>query len=158
MAPDATRHSADGLDELLDQMDAQMCLLGRLFSARHGMDADLDAGMLSMPKYLLLHILSKAGSMKMADAAAAMGTKPPALSALVDASEEAGLVAREHDPADRRVTRIAITERGVTALHESEMHRRDHMRRYLSVLSAGDPTELIRIQQVLIDAMVAERI
>lgn len=138
------------LDELFERMDMQMCVLGRFFSAKHGMS--MEAPTLRMPQYLLLIALTHAGPMKMADAATSLGMKPPAFSALVDAGVEAGLVRREQDEHDRRVTRIAITDEGRAALQLAEVDRREHMRRYLSVLSADDLRELIRIQQILIDS------
>jgi DNA-binding MarR family transcriptional regulator len=150
-------------DALIDEMDAQICMLGRLFSARHAEGGGRGTGHghvgeLSMPQYMLLHVLSQTGPMKMADIATMMGTKAPAVSSLVDAAERAGFVVREPDADDRRITRVGVTDAGRTALSDSESHRRDMMRRYVSVLPDEDLAALIRIQHILIEAMVAEKI
>ena len=163
MATDQTASMASGRDALIDEMDAQVCQLGRLFSARHGHGGGHAAGhavegVLSMPHYMLLHVLSHTGPMKMSDIATMMGTKAPAVSSLVDAAERAGHVTREADAEDRRITRVVLTDAGGDALLDSERHRREMMRRYVSVLSDEDLAALIRIQRTLIDAMVAQKI
>jgi DNA-binding MarR family transcriptional regulator len=55
--------------------------------------------------------------------------KPHSAVGLVDRAEEAGLVARFHDGADRRVSRLALTDKGeevlarLSALHIEELAR-----------------------------------
>jgi DNA-binding MarR family transcriptional regulator len=163
MTPQDSAPSAGTRDALIDEMDAQICMLGRLLSARHsdigGPATDhTGQGALSMPHYILLRVLSYAGPMKMADVATMLGTKAPAVSSLVDAAEKAGHVTREADSEDRRITLVAITAAGDEALLESETIRREMMRRYVSVLPDEDLAALIRIQRTLIDAMVAQKI
>jgi DNA-binding MarR family transcriptional regulator len=154
------------LDALIDEMDGQVCMLGRLFSARHegahgqsapghGLGSE---GHLSMSQYMFLRVLHTEGPMKMADIATMLGIKAPAVSAIVDAAERAGHVEREHDADDRRVTLVCLTDSGTAALTDAENLRREMLRRYTSVLSEDDLRSLIRIQQILIDAMVTQKI
>jgi DNA-binding MarR family transcriptional regulator len=163
--PEATQPDPSDLDVLIDEMDSQTRMLGRLFSARHGVGGhDCDsagphgAGALSMPQFMLLGVVGAEGPMKMADIATLLGIKAPAVSAIVDTAEAAGHVTREADPVDRRITRVAITSAGTAALLQAESERRELMRRFVSVLSLDDLRALIRIQHTLIEALIAEKI
>jgi DNA-binding MarR family transcriptional regulator len=149
-------------DALIDEVDAQVWMLGRLFSSRH-IDACAsgqhpEPSELSMPQYVLLRVLADMGPTKMADIASTLGTKAPAVSALVDHAHKAGHVVREPDAEDRRVTRAALTESGRAVLADAEAHRREMLRRYTSILSDEDLAALIRIQRALIGALVSEKI
>ena len=143
-------------DELLNELDASMNMLGRLFSARHS-ERCSDSG-LTMPQMLTLRILAEIGPTRIGELAVALGVKAPATSALVEHLERAGLLGRESDPDDRRVSLVHITEKGSAELHSAEAERRDHMRRYVSILAEEDIRTLVRINRTLIEAMVAERV
>ncbi len=147
--------SAD-YDALVDELDATVTMLGRLFSARHAHPCE--AGSLSAPQVLTLRVLAEAGPTKSGDVAGFLGIKAPATTALVDGLVRDGLVEREPDADDRRITRVCITDPGREALQIAEEMRREHMRRYMSVLSDDDIRTLIRIQRTLIDAMVSNRV
>lgn len=142
-------------DELLDELDATVAQLGRLFSARHG-EACCE-GALSMAQMMALRGIHEHGSVKVGELAAFLGIKAPAASALVEALERTGLLEREADPADRRVSRVRLTAAGDRRLAEAEADRRHHMRRYASVLTHEDISNLIRINRKLIDALLSER-
>jgi DNA-binding MarR family transcriptional regulator len=153
----------DELGALIDEMDGQVLALGRLLSAKHqggvgGAHAHGQAtpGALTPAQLALLRTASGEPA-KMADIAARLGIKPPAVSALVDSAERAGHVRRDPDIADRRVTRVSLTKEGHEALLKADGERREMLRRHASVLSPDDLRTLIRIQQVLIDAMTSGR-
>jgi DNA-binding MarR family transcriptional regulator len=161
---EVTHSPADDLDALLDEMDSQVLLLGRLFSARQSGDGAAPHGhgqaahdTLSTGQLALVRAVAD-GPMKMADIAVRLGVKPPAVSAMVDAAERTGYVTRDRDDEDRRVTRVGLTGAGRAALREADRERREMLRRHAAVLSRDDLRALIRIQNVLIDAMVAERL
>jgi DNA-binding MarR family transcriptional regulator len=148
-------------DALIDEMDAQVWMLGRLFSSRHPgacVGEAADCADLPMTQYVLLRILAEVGPMKMADIASTLGTRAPAVSALVDHAHKAGHVVREPDADDRRVTRAALTDAGRAALAAAESHRREMLRHYTSVLPDEDLAALIRIQRTLIGALMSEKI
>lgn len=149
-------HDDDARDGLLDELDATVTMLGRLFSARHG-EMCCESG-LSAAQVLTLRVLAEVGPSKIGEIATALGIKAPAASALVDSLDRAELIEREIDPDDRRVTRVSVTDRGRDELAATEAERREHMRRYMSVLSEDDVRTLIRIQRALIDAMTSDRI
>jgi len=107
---------------------------------------------------MLMRALEAHGPTKMSDVASLLGVKPPAASAAVDALEREGYVARVHDPEDRRVTHVHVTDEGRAALRDVEAKRRAVMRGYLTVLSEQDVRDLTRIHRTLIDAMEKGRI
>jgi DNA-binding MarR family transcriptional regulator len=150
-APDVARG-----DELADELDSTVVTLGRLFSARHG-EMCSESG-LSASQMLTLRVLGEAGPMKISDLAMHVGVKAPAASAMVDALDKRGHIRREADVDDRRVTLVRLTDEGAAELAAVEAERREHMRRYLSVLSEDDVSALIRIHRKLIDAMTSDRI
>lgn len=143
-------------DALLDELDASVMMLGRLFAGRHS-DACHEA-VVSMPQMMMLRVLHEAGPMRVGALATALGIKPPATSALVEALEARGLIGREGDPEDRRVSLIHVTPLGLTELENAERVRREHMRRYAELLGEDDVRTLIRIHRTLIEAMVSERV
>lgn len=143
-------------DSLLDELDASVMMLGRMFAGRHS-DACHDA-VLSMPQMLMLRILHEGGAMRVGSLATALGIKAPATSSMVEALEERGLIGRTGDPDDRRVSLVHITDAGITELNAAEQMRRDHMRRYAELLGEDDVRTLVRIHKTLIDAMVSKRI
>lgn len=161
MSPEPEAPQPITRDVLIDEVDAQVWMLGRMFSARHleiGAGGAAQCVDMPMTQYVLLRSLAEFGPMKMADIAAAVGTKAPAASSLVDHAQKAGYVVREPDAADRRVVNVALTDAGRAALARVEAHRREMIRHYTSVLSEEDLTALIRIQRTLIGALGAERV
>jgi DNA-binding MarR family transcriptional regulator len=106
-----------------------------------------------------LHIISAQAPVTLTAVAQALGTGPPATSAMVDRLIRTGLVSRASDPQDRRRVQLTITDHAKTMIGEIDLStaRRlqaglNHMgpqgRRYLiGVLrdtvrrSAGQPTK-----------------
>lgn len=141
-------------DRQIDEFDAVSLTLGRLMAARH---SEHDMCGLSMAQALALRALEAADGLKASDIAHTLGIKAPATTALVDALVASGLAERRHDENDRRITRVRLTEAGRERLHAAEAARREHVRRYLSVLSDEDIAASIRIQRRLIDALTQEQ-
>jgi DNA-binding MarR family transcriptional regulator len=56
-----------------------------------------------------LHVIAALAPVGLTDLARALGTRPPATSAMVDRLVYAGLVCRTPDPADRRRVRLSLT-------------------------------------------------
>lgn len=143
-------------DELLDEFDASVQMLGRLFSARHG-EMSCETG-LTTSQLLTLRVIGETGPARIGDVAAHVGVKAPAASAVIEALDKRGLIQREIDADDRRVTRVSLTPQGRDELVAGENERREHMRHYLSVLDEDDVRTMIRVQSKLIEAMVSERV
>jgi DNA-binding MarR family transcriptional regulator len=139
-------------DHLIDELEDSMTRLARLMATRHS-EPDFCAGSLNLSQMMLMRAFESNDSLKMSDVALLMAVKPPAASATVDGLEKHGYVRRATSEDDRRVTLVHITDEGRTALADAEKTRREHMGRYMSLLSAEDIRHMIRIQNTLIDAI-----
>jgi DNA-binding MarR family transcriptional regulator len=86
---------------------------------------------------------------RMADLAARLDVVPRAVTTLVDAVEERGLVRREADPASRRVVRIRLTPAGAEAVRALRDARRAAAEELLAPLDAGQRSALAGLLDTL---------
>lgn len=93
---------------------------------------------LSAPRLSALSVAVFAGPLTLGALAAAEGVRPPTMTRLVTALEEAGLVTRTIDPADARVTRVAATPRGRRVLMRGRARRLQLLAARLELLPAGE--------------------
>lgn len=68
-----------------------------------------------------LHIISAQAPVTLAEVARALGTGPPATSAMVDRLIRTGLVSRSSDPQDRRRVQLTITDHAKTMIGEIDL-------------------------------------
>jgi DNA-binding MarR family transcriptional regulator len=138
-------------DELLDELSANMVMIGRLFLAQcmrvH------PAKHIDGPRLLTLRILSETGETRVGELARLLGIKAPATSSLIESLETEGLVTRSRDTRDRRVTIISITDEGSRTLRDAIAPQRELARRLMSSLTSEDITTMIRIQRSLVTAL-----
>ena len=78
---------------------------------------------LSAPRLSALSVVVFAGPLTLGELAAAEQVKPPTMTRLVSALENAGLVTREPDADDGRLTRVRATARGRTLLLQGRARR-----------------------------------
>ena len=135
-------------DELLDELSANVVMMGRLFAAQ--CERAHPAPLVDGPRLLMLHVLSDMGERKAGELARQLGIKAPATSALIESLEQEGLVLRSGDAHDRRVTIVSITEEGTRTLRDATAPQRELTRRLISSLSAEDVATLMRIQRSLV--------
>jgi DNA-binding MarR family transcriptional regulator len=95
----------------------------------------------------VLRILSHTGAHgeqppRMADLAERLDVVPRAVTTLVDALEEAGLARRAHDPANRRVVRVALTDAGGEVLVRLRQARREAAEELLAPLTQSQREKL----------------
>jgi len=138
-------------DELLDELSANMVMIGRLFLAQcmrvH------PAKHIDGPRLLTLRILSETGETRVGELARLLGIKAPATSSLIESLETEGLVTRSRDTRDRRVTIISITDEGSRTLRDATAPQRELARRLMSSLTSEDIATMIRIQRSLVTAL-----
>ncbi len=146
---DATEH-----DALIDELQALIFLMGRLMTFRYAEGAGPDG--LSLPQYMLLRTVEQHGPVRVSDIASALGVKTPAVSMLLQAVEERGLVTRDHAPDDRRAILVSLTESGRTATKHAERLRRELTKRYTASLTLDELRSLVRIQSKLAEAASAD--
>lgn len=138
-------------DELLDQVSANVMMMGRLFVAQ--CERTRPAPLVDGPRLLLLRVLSESGEKRAGELARLLGIKAPAASSLIESLEVEGLVLRSGDAHDRRVAIISITDEGARTLRDAMAPRRELARRLLSSLPGEDVATLLRIQRALVAAL-----
>ncbi|GGN42607.1 MarR family winged helix-turn-helix transcriptional regulator [Streptomyces fuscichromogenes] len=91
---------------------------------------------------------------RMADLAARLEVVPRAVTTLVDGLEASGKVCRVPDPANRRVTRIEVTDEGRETLGELRAARRSAAAEILAPLSEEQRELLGGLLDTLVDGPV----
>jgi DNA-binding MarR family transcriptional regulator len=90
-----------------------------------------------------LAVIDHIGSMTLGELAAVEQVSAPTTTRLVDKLQEMGLVTREPDPDDRRVTRVSITDTGHKQLEESRERRDAWLRSRVDALDPADAEALL---------------
>ncbi|MFD9126675.1 MarR family winged helix-turn-helix transcriptional regulator [Kitasatospora sp. NPDC059571] len=83
-------------------------------------------------------------SMRLSELADRLHIAPRSATTVVDALEEAGLVARTPDPVDRRAVRVVLTEAGHAALERIGQVRHEIAQAYFGPLSSSDQAALLQ--------------
>jgi len=86
---------------------------GRLCRVMNGVLAKTGV---NMSQCQAMSVLSNSGTMRMSDLAKQLGVTMSAATNLADRLLEAGIAEREHDPDDRRLVKLRLTEEGTKAL------------------------------------------
>ncbi|HEY5061933.1 MAG TPA: MarR family transcriptional regulator [Gemmatimonadaceae bacterium] len=109
-----------------------------------------DAAGLPAPQLSALSVIVFGGGpITLGQLAAAEQVRPPTITRLVVALEEAGLVERETDPEDRRVVRVKATARGTRLLNDGRQRRVASLAASLAALTPADRATLARALSVL---------
>ncbi|WP_030274829.1 MarR family winged helix-turn-helix transcriptional regulator [Streptomyces sp. NRRL B-24484] len=82
--------------------------------------------------------------MRLSDLAERLRIAPRSATAVVDALEEAGLVARTPDPADRRAVRVVLTDAGRAALDRIGRVRHEVAQEYFEPVSRAEQEALLQ--------------
>jgi DNA-binding MarR family transcriptional regulator len=102
---------------------------------------DSDTG-ITAPRLSVLSVVVFAGPRTLGELAQAEQVRPPTMTRLVAALEEAGLVKREVDRGDRRITRIHATKKGEKVMYKGRDRRVGNLAARLEKLSTADRREL----------------
>ena len=105
---------------------------------------------MTLVQLTVLHLISALAPMTLTELAQALGTKPPATSAMVDRLVHAGLVHRTPDPNDHRRVQLAVTAAARHIVGETDP---DTARRLHAVLKAINPQTRRQVIDVLIDTV-----
>jgi len=108
---------------------------------------------LSAPRLSALSVIVFGGPLTLGELANAEQVRPPTMTRLVSALEDAGLVAREADPKDKRLTRIRATAKGRTLLFQGRARRVAALTEEVRALASGERAELGRALAIL-DAVI----
>src|SRR5215831_20175427 len=97
-------------------------LVERLLTVTHGIrrrhNAELAGYDLSVPRGRLLMAMHQLGEPKMSELAASLDLNARTITTAVDMLEREGILERRPDPADRRATRVLLTDSGRVQIAE----------------------------------------
>ncbi|GAB1334231.1 MarR family transcriptional regulator [Streptomyces sp. E-15] len=116
-----------------------------------------DLGVTPAQSRLLRTLAHYASPPRMADLAERLEVVPRAVTTLVDGLEASGKVRRAPDPANRRVTRIELTDEGRAALRELRGARHSAAEEILAPLTEKERQVLGVLLDTLIDGDAAPR-
>jgi DNA-binding MarR family transcriptional regulator len=89
---------------------------------------------LSATAFSALATIARLGPIPLGELAAVEGVKPPSITSTVAGLEAQGLVTREPDASDRRVTRVSVTPRGRLRLLRSRTRKTAYLAARLQAL------------------------
>jgi DNA-binding MarR family transcriptional regulator len=101
-------------------------------------------------RYHILKCLDRRGAHHLTEVSAILSVKKNTLSELLDRMVRDGLVLREHDPGDRRKTRLRISAAGKAAIKAFEKILMANIRRFLETLREDDRRDLVQAIESLI--------
>jgi DNA-binding MarR family transcriptional regulator len=107
------------------------------------------AGGVTASQYAALVTISKNGELTLGELAAAEGVAPPSMTRIAANLEQAGLVERRPDPLDRRVARVAVSEKGAELLAEARNLRAIYLSERFGELGAQEVEVLARAAELL---------
>ena len=129
-------------EDYIRQLDRILTGFGRRFAnVRRGFEELPVSG----PEFFLLRHVKLAGPLSVSAVAEGLALDQSTISNLVNALEAKGLVQREKDPADRRVTLVNVTGAGCKVLDQAAAARFRRVRQLFSRLSEEDLAHLVRI-------------
>ena len=105
---------------------------------------------MTLVQLTVLHLISALAPVTLAELAQALGTKPPATSAMVDRLTHAGLVHRTPDPHDHRRIQLTVTAAAQHIVGDTDPNT---ARRLHAVLNAINPQTRRQVIDVLIDTI-----
>jgi len=109
---------------------------------------------LSAPRLSALSVIVFGGPVTLGELASAEQVRPPTMTRLVSALEGRGLVTREADPEDGRLTRIRATPKGRALLFRGRARRVAALTQEVRGLAPGEREELTRALAIL-DGVIA---
>jgi DNA-binding MarR family transcriptional regulator len=115
-----------------------------------------DASGLSAPRLSALSVVVFGGPLTLGQLARAEQVKPPTMTRIVTGLEKEGLVRRQGDARDKRLTKIRATAKGAKVLTAGRARRVELLARAVERLGAMELAELERGAQLLrelIDSM-----
>lgn len=133
------------LTETLNPAQLRMVVMRLARRLRQEVGPDITWSQLSA-----LATVERLGPVSLKDLADAENITPPSMTRISTQLEETGLVARIHDPADRRIARLAITEAGRSMLAESRSRRNAFLAERLAAMSPDDRDAISRALPLLV--------
>ena len=124
--------------ELLDELFAHSPAAAMRYMRRW------PGGALSLVHLNVMSVLDAVGALPMGHLAEALDVSQASATGIVDRMEQRGLVTRQRDPDDRRVTRVALTDEGRAVISGLATERRDRLSKLLDELTDDELAGFLR--------------
>jgi DNA-binding MarR family transcriptional regulator len=131
---DRQKLRADLLDELFAHSPAAVMRYMR----------NWPGGALSLVHLNVMTVLDADGPLAMGHLADALDVSQASATGIVDRMEQRGLITRQRDPDDRRVTRVALTDEGRGVISGLATERRDKLGKLLDELTDDELEGFLR--------------
>jgi len=100
---------------------------------------------MTLSQLTMLHIIGALAPITLTEVAAALGTKPPATSAMVDRLIQAGLVCSTPDPQDRRRVHLTIATTATPIIGDISLDTATRLQAVLNSMSTQNRRHLLDI-------------
>jgi DNA-binding MarR family transcriptional regulator len=130
------------ISEMADRLGLGATRLARMLRQQ-------DEGALTPTMRATLGTIGREGPITLGELAGIEQVAPPTITKVVSKLEDAGLVAREVDGADRRIVRVSTSTAGRRWLDEDRKRRRDWLTERVRNLSADDQRALAAAVDVI---------
>ncbi len=134
-----------------DEFEAMVPVLSRLF--HEGGIEDMAGLELTIPQFIVLSAISRKGSPKMTDLAHEMNTTLGNVTTIVERIVKEGYLERGSDPDDRRIVRVALTNKGKTFMKKAAEHKRKNFGKIFGKMEEADRKTVLNIMKKLADAI-----
>jgi DNA-binding MarR family transcriptional regulator len=129
------RTKTEAIPEVADRLGHAAVRLARLLRQQ-------DEGALTPTMRAALGTISRDGPLTLGELAAIEQVAPPTITKVVDKLEDAGLVGREIDAADRRICRVTLTDAGRRWMDNDRTRRRVWLTQRVERLEPADVDRL----------------
>ena len=134
--------------------DRMSALMPRLMRGMMGVERnDLARGLITIPQFWLLDVLSHTGPLPMGSLAREMRLGPSTLTGLVDRLVRRRLVRRLRGARDRRTVRVARTAAGRRVVEELYAEKRRMAVRLFACVPVGDRDVYLRVLERLVESL-----
>ncbi|WAA11637.1 MarR family winged helix-turn-helix transcriptional regulator [Fervidibacillus halotolerans] len=123
--------------------------IDRIHKAMHQLRKYIDSELQNRPithhQFFILSTISREGACKLSYLAEKMGVTPSAITVMIDRLEKLHYLERIHDPNDRRVILVKLTEYGEKTLQHSRKERDEIVKRKISHLNEEEIKRLAEL-------------
>ena len=131
------------ITEFADKINDVVPVMIKEFSRRNV--TELYKGKITLPQFLILGFLHNNGDSKMCGIAKFMSVTTAAMTGMVDRLEKYGYVKRGHDPKDRRIIKIILTQKGMDLIKKINDERRRMIIDVFGKVSSEDRSDYLRV-------------
>jgi DNA-binding MarR family transcriptional regulator len=132
-----------GLSEFADKVGVLMPVIMKEFLRRQ--TGDFYKTKITMPQLFVLEVLNRQGESKMSDIADFLDVSTAAITGIVDRLVRSGYLVRTNDPHDRRIVRVRLTSKGISAVRDAMERRKQVTIKIFGAISQEEREEYLKI-------------